>query len=155
MSLCLAGLFYSSCPRVPTLLLSQSCGLLILYLSCSSPEAPFPRRSSCTHWREGALCRRPGGIRDEGHTQPVSPAYSRGTLWEHAVHLVSASLCICQGSILRVCGVQCDFPPQLKQGGSLVAEVLLSLLPSCLWEGAPSACRTRNWPSSTAGLPLP
>lgn len=147
MRLCLAGLFYSSCPRVPTLLLLQSCGLLILYLSCSSPEAPSPGGPPVpTGEREpSAAAQVASGMR--GHTQPVSPVDSRGTLWEHAVHLVSTSLCICQGSILRVCRVQCDFPRSWNKE--------VRWWQRCFSASCPAACGKEPYPHAGLGTGLP
>lgn len=77
----------------------QSFGLLllILYLSRSSPKAPSPGGPpGPTGEREpSAAAQVACGMR--GRTQSVSPVDSLSASWECAVHLVSASLSICQG----------------------------------------------------------
>lgn len=93
----------------------QSGGLLILYLSCSSPEAPSPGGPpGPTGEREpSAAAEVASGMRS--HTQSVSPVDFRGTSWEF---VVSSSWYICQGSILRVCRIQGDFSAAGGRGAS-------------------------------------
>lgn len=116
----------------------QSCGLLILYLSCSSPEAPSPGGPpGPTGEREpSAAAEVAFGMR--GHTQSVSPVDFRGTSWEF---VVSSSWCICQGSILRVCRIQGDFPRSWWQ--------------RCFSASCPAACGKGPHPHAGLGTGLP